>query len=126
MKKILVIDDNETILTMTKQMLKDEYNVTTVDSGEAAWDLIKNAFVPNLVLLDMFMPEMGGWNTLLKIRKLCEVHKILIAIYTSSEDPEGMTKAKELGAVGYIHKPISRTKLLEKVAKLLSNLPVWD
>jgi FixJ family two-component response regulator len=37
-----------------------------------------------------------------------------------------MTKAKELGAVGYIHKPIGRTKLLEKVAKLLSNLPVWD
>jgi CheY-like chemotaxis protein len=118
-KKILVIDDNETILTMTKGMLEDDYNVTTVDSSEAVLDLFKKGFIPNLVLLDMYMPEMGGWNTLIKIRKFCEAHKTRVAIYTSAEDPEGMAKAKELGAVDYIHKPISRTKLLEKVAKLL-------
>jgi CheY-like chemotaxis protein len=120
MKEILVIDDNELILTMTKQMLEDEYNVTTVDSGKAAWDLFKKGFIPNLVLLDIYMPEMGGWNTLLRIRKLCEVHKILVAIYTSSEDPEGMAKAKEFGAVDYLNKPMTRIQLLEKVAELLN------
>jgi CheY-like chemotaxis protein len=120
MKKILVIDDNEAILTMTKGMLEDEYNVTTVDSGAAALDLFKKGFIPNLVLLDMYMPEMGGWNTLIKIRKLCKLRKTQIVIYTSSKDPEGMAKAKEFGAVDYIHKPISRTKLLDKLAKLLN------
>jgi CheY-like chemotaxis protein len=119
-KKVLVIDDNETILTMTKGMLEKDYVVTTVDSGEEALKLLVKGFIPNLVLLDMYMPEMSGWNTLLKIRKLCESHKTRIAIYTSSEDPDGMTKAKEFGAADYIHKPLSRTKLLERVAKLVN------
>jgi CheY-like chemotaxis protein len=120
MKKILVIDDDETTLTLTKGMLEGDYHVTTVDSGTAAWELIQKGFKPDLVLLDMFMPEMSGWNTLLRIRKLCEARKVVIAIYTSSEDPEGMAKAKEFGALEYIHKPLSRTKLLEKVAELLN------
>jgi CheY-like chemotaxis protein len=120
MKEILVIDDNELILSMTKQMLEEEYNVTTVDSGKAAWDLFRKGYIPNLVLLDIYMPEMGGWNTLLRIRKLCEAHKILVAIYTSSEDPEGRAKAKEFGAVDYLNKPMSRIGLLEKVAELLN------
>jgi CheY-like chemotaxis protein len=119
-KNILIIDDNETILTMTKGMLEKYYNVTTVDSGEAALDLFKTGFFPNLVLLDMYMPEMSGWNTLFKIRKLCESHKTRIAIYTSSEDPDGLAKAKEFGAADYIHKPLSRNKLLERVAKLVN------
>jgi PleD family two-component response regulator len=119
-KKILVIDDDETSLTMTKNMLEENYDVTTVTSGTAAFDLIKKGFIPNLVLLDMYMPEMGGWNTLLKIRKLCESHKVHIAIYSSSEDPDGMAKAKEFGAVEYLHKPLSRTKLNEKVEQMLN------
>jgi CheY-like chemotaxis protein len=119
MKKILVIDDDETTLTMTKNMLEDTYDVTTVNSGNAALDLLKKGFVPNLVLLDMYMPEMGGWNILLRIRKFCESHKARIAIYSSSEDPDGMAKAKEYGAAEYIHKPLSRTKLHEKVAQLV-------
>jgi CheY-like chemotaxis protein len=119
-KKVLVIDDNETILIMTKGMLEDAYNVTTVTSGEAALDLLLKGFIPNLVLLDLYMSEMGGWNVLIKIRKLCESHKTRIAIYTSSEDPEGMAKAKDFGALDYIHKPISRNKLLAKVAKLIN------
>jgi putative two-component system response regulator len=104
---------------MTKSMLEEDYDVTTVGSGSAALDLLKKGFTPKLVLLDMYMPEMGGWNTLIKIRKLCEARKIRVAIYTSSEDPDGMIKAKELGAAEYIHKPISRPKLLEKVANLV-------
>jgi len=119
-KKILVIDDDETILVMTKGILENDYNVTTVTSGEAAMKLFLKGFIPNVVLLDMYMPGMSGWNTLIKIRKICELHKTRIAIYSSSEDPEGMAKVKEFGAVDYIHKPISRGKLLEKVARLVN------
>jgi len=119
MKNILIIDDEEPVLVMTKGMLEDDYKVATVKSGKAALDLIKKGFIPNLILLDIYMPEMGGWNVLLRMRKLCEANKILIAVYTSSEDPEGMAKAKLFGAVDFIHKPLSGTKLLEKVAELL-------
>jgi CheY-like chemotaxis protein len=119
-KTVLVIDDNETILTMTKGMLEENYNVITVTSGLEALKLLKNGDIPNLILLDMYMPEMSGWNTLIRIGKLCESHNVKIAIYTSSEDPDAMLKTKLLGAAGYINKPISRTKLLEKVAKLVN------
>jgi CheY-like chemotaxis protein len=119
-KKVLVIDDNETILVVTKDMLENDYNVTTVTSGEAAMKLFLKGFIPKLVLMDMYMPGMSGWNTLIKIRRICESHKTRIAIYTSAEDPEGMVKLKEYGAADYIHKPISRFKLLEKVANLVN------
>jgi CheY-like chemotaxis protein len=122
MKKILVIDDNEPVLIMTKQMLEleKEYDVTTVSSGKAAWDLIRKGFIPNLVLLDLFMSDMGGWNTLLKIRKLCEANNTRIAIYSSSETPDDKIKAKDFGAIDFINKPMSGTKLLKKVAELLN------
>jgi len=65
------------------------------------------------------MPEMGGWETFIRIRDLSKLHQTPIAIYTTSEDPKDMAKAKEMGAVDYIKKPVKKTELLEKVAKLV-------
>jgi len=120
MKKILVVDDEETILVMTKGLLQNNYNVTTVKSAKEALELFLDGYTPHLILLDLFMPEMGGWDALIRIRNLSKLHQTKIAIYTSSEDPKDRAKAKELGAVEFIHKPISKDELLEKVAKLLS------
>jgi CheY-like chemotaxis protein/iron only hydrogenase large subunit-like protein/uncharacterized protein YoxC len=118
-KKVLVVDDEETILTMTKGMLKDDYNVTTINSGEAALKLFLEGYIPNLILLDLYMSEMGGWDAFIRIRNISNLHHIPIAIYTSSEDQKDKDKAKELGAVEYIHKPVNAGELLEKVAKLV-------
>jgi CheY-like chemotaxis protein/iron only hydrogenase large subunit-like protein/uncharacterized protein YoxC len=117
-KKILVVDDDETVLTMTKNTLKNDYNVTTVNSGKAALDLFLEGYIPRLILLDLYMPEMGGWDTFIRIRNISQLHSIPIAIYTTSDDPKDKEKAQELGAVDFIHKPINKTELLEKVAKL--------
>jgi len=65
------------------------------------------------------MPEMGGWDALIRIRNLSKLHQTKIAIYTSSEDPKDKAKAEELGSVEFIHKPISKDELLEKVARML-------
>jgi len=119
-KKILVIDDDETILTMTKGILSENYYVTTVNSGQAALKLFLEGYIPHLVLLDLYMPEMGGWETLIRIRNISQLHHTPIAIYTSSEDPKDKEKAQELEAVEYIHKPIRQEELLEKTAKLLN------
>jgi len=117
-KKVLVIDDEETILTMTKGMLKDEYYVTTVNSAKKALDLFLQGYIPHLVLLDLYMSEMDGWDAFIRIRNISQLHNTPIAIYTSSETPEDKEKAHEMGAVDYIHKPVSQEVLLEKVAKL--------
>jgi len=118
-KKIIVIDDEEPIRVMTKGMLGNNYDLTTVKSGKDALVLFFDGFVPNVVLLDLSMPEMDGWDTFNRIRDISKLHKIPIAIFTSSDDPKDKAKAQDMGAVDYIHKPIKKAELLEKVAKIL-------
>jgi len=117
-KKIIVVDDEQTVLTLTKNALENDYDVTTVSSGKEALNLFFQGYVPNLVLLDLNMPEMGGWDAFIRIRDISKLHKTPIAIYTTSDDPKDKDKAQELGAVDYIHKPIKKAEMLEKVAKL--------
>jgi len=119
-KKVIIIDDEETVLTITKNMLDQDYIVTTVNSGKAALDLFFQGYTPNLILLDLNMPEMGGWDIYIRIRDLSKLHKVPIAIYTTSDDPKDKAKAQELGAVDYINKPIKKADILEKVAKLIN------
>jgi len=119
-KKIIVIDDEETALTITKSALDQDYEVTTMNSGKAALDLFLKGYTPNLVLLDLNMPEMGGWDTYIRIRDLTKLHKVPIAIYSTSEDPKDRAKAQEIGAVDFIHKPVKKAEMLEKVAKLIN------
>jgi methyl-accepting chemotaxis protein len=119
-KKVIVIDDEETVLTLTKASLGNDYEVTTANSGQEALNLFFQGYTPDLVLLDLRMPEMGGWDTFIRIRDISQLHKTPIAIYSTSEDPQDRVRAKELGAVDYIHKPAKKTELLEKVAKLVN------
>jgi len=118
-KKIIVIDDEETILTMTKAMLDNKYDITTTNSGQAALKLFFQGYTPNLVLLDLNMPEMGGWDTYLRIRNLTQLHKVAIAIYTTSDDPKDRAKAQEMGAVDFIQKPCKQRELLDRIEKIL-------
>jgi methyl-accepting chemotaxis protein len=119
-KKIIVIDDDQSSLTMTKAILGDDYDVTTVSSGKEALSLFFQGYTPHLVLLDLFMPEMGGWDTYLRIRDLTKLHKVPIAIHSSSDDPKEGGKVQEIGAVDYIKKPAKKDDLLAVVAKLIN------
>jgi methyl-accepting chemotaxis protein len=114
-KKVIVVDDEETTLTMAKAVLGVAYDVTTASSGKAALKLFFQGYTPNLVLLDLTMPEMGGWDTFIRIRDLTRLHKVPIAIYSSSEDPKDKAKAQQLGAVDYIKKPCNKDELLSKI-----------
>ncbi|GBU27207.1 methyl-accepting chemotaxis sensory transducer [Treponema sp. R8-4-B8] len=119
-KKILVVDDDETVLTMTESELKSDYNVTAVKSSKAALDLFLQGYIPSLVLLDLGMPGMGGWDAFTRIRNITSLHQTPIAIYTSSSDQKDKDKANELGAVDYLQKPLSKDQLLERVARLVN------
>jgi len=118
-KQIIVIDDEETVLTMTRVMLDKEFDITTAGSGAEALKLFFQGYTPNLVLLDLNMPEMGGWDTYLRIRDLTKLHQVPIVIYSTSDDPEDRAKAKEMGAVDFVHKPAKKAELMEKVTKLM-------
>jgi methyl-accepting chemotaxis protein len=118
-KKVIVVDDEETVLTLTKKSLENDYDATAVSSGKEALNLFFQGYVPHLVLLDLNMPEMGGWDTFIRIRDISKLHQTPIAIYSTSEDPKDRAKAQEIGAVDYIHKPANKKELLERVAKLV-------
>ncbi|WP_461256353.1 [Fe-Fe] hydrogenase large subunit C-terminal domain-containing protein [Treponema sp. R80B11-R83G3] len=119
-KKVMVIDDEEITLTITKEMLKNDYNVTTANSGKEALDLLLSNFSPNLILLDLYMPEMDGWDAFNRIRNISNLYNIPIAIYTASDDPKDKIKARELGAIDYIHKSLGKEQLLEIVTRLVN------
>jgi len=118
-KKIIVIDDEEPILTMTKGMLGNDYDVTTVKSGNDALKLFYQGFVPDLALLDLKMPGLDGWDIYERIKAINNIHHVPVAIFSSSEDPKDREQAKKMGAVDFIMKPIKKTELLERVGRLI-------
>jgi methyl-accepting chemotaxis protein len=118
-KKILVVDDDEIHLDMTKAFLEQDYDITTVSSCEEALKLLYQGLDPNLISLDLVMPGTDGWYTFERIRGISDLHNVPIVIFTVSDDPADKTRAKEMGAVDYIKKPTSRDELIGKMQRIL-------
>jgi methyl-accepting chemotaxis protein/CheY-like chemotaxis protein len=118
-QKILIVDDDDIHLEIVKEVLKAEYDVGTAKSGKEALGLFYQGLVPHLILLDIVMPEMGGWDTYERINAIGGLHNTPIAFFTSSDDPKDIQKAQEIGAVDYIKKPINKDELLGRVEKIL-------
>ena len=117
---VLAVDDDEIHLELTKNYLQQDYDVTTVESSEKALKLLYQGLAPNIIFLDLVMPGTDGWQTFERIRGISNLHNVPIAIFTASEDPADMSRAKTMGAVDYITKPCSRDELLRRVEKILS------
>jgi methyl-accepting chemotaxis protein len=116
---VLAVDDDEIHLEMTKAFLEQDYDVTTVKSCEEALKLLYQGLAPNVILLDLVMPETDGWHTFERIRDISDLHLVPIAIVTVSDDPKDMARAKEMGAVDYIKKPTTQGELLAKIKEIL-------
>jgi len=117
--KILIVDDDEIHLEMVNEVLKADYDIVTAKSGKDALGLFYQGLVPRLVLLDLVMPEMDGWDTYGRIRAISGLHDTPMAFFTSSSDPEDMERAKEMGAVDFIKKPYDAKDLKERIKIIL-------
>jgi methyl-accepting chemotaxis protein len=113
--EVLVIDDDEIHLAIIKEMLENDYDITLLSSGEEALKLFYQGYSPNLILLDIMMPGMDGWDTLNRIKAISELHQVPIVFVSASDDPADISRAKELGAVDFIGKPVEKERLLEKI-----------
>ena len=116
-KIVLVVDDDTTHLTATSGMLEKDYDVVTVKSGGEALTKFYQGLVPNLILLDLVMPGMDGWDVYQRIKAISNIHHVPIAFFTSSDDPQDRVKAQQMGAVDFIRKPAKKSELLERVGK---------
>jgi CheY-like chemotaxis protein len=118
-QKILIVDDDVIHLEMVDAVLQGSYDISTAKSGKDALGLFYQGLVPQLILLDLIMPGMDGWDTYNRIRALSNLHDTPIAFFTASNDPEDVKHAHEMGAVDYIKKPYDKDDLLERIGKIL-------
>ncbi|MDR1060341.1 MAG: response regulator [Clostridiales bacterium] len=110
MKKdtILVVDDIETNRIILEDILEDKYNIVQAESGIAAVSLMFSAAVsPSIVLLDIMMPEMDGYEVLEMMKGNPLTEKIPVLFITAADSETNETKGLSLGAVDYISKPFN-------------------
>jgi DNA-binding response OmpR family regulator len=119
MSCILVVDDQEDILQTTALVLrKGGYDVLTAPNGIEALDAAR-ARVPDLILLDIEMPRMDGWEALRLLRLDRATREIPVAMFTILFDVREKIRALKYGAQDYITKPFSVDDLLGRVQRLL-------
>jgi methyl-accepting chemotaxis protein len=117
---VLIVDDDEIHLEMTKAFLEQKYDVVTVKSCEEALKLLYQGLAPCFISLDLVMPETDGWQTYERIKGISNLHNVPIAIFTASDDPNDRHRARAMGAADYIKKPATQDELLKKIEKILS------
>jgi two-component system alkaline phosphatase synthesis response regulator PhoP len=119
MAKILVVDDEIDILDfIAYNLIKEGHDVVTGKNGNEAIELAKK-HLPQLILLDIMMPEKNGIEACEKIKKIPELKNTLIAFLTALDDEQSELKGFEVGADEYISKPIKPKLLLSRVNALL-------
>lgn len=113
-KHILVVDDVPANLKYAEQLLGDRYRLTLAISGMQALKFLKKV-KPDLILLDINMPEMDGCMVLVQLRNDPETNKIPVIILTSEVDTAMELKCLELGAVDFIRKPFVTEIMLSRI-----------
>jgi putative two-component system response regulator len=114
-KKILLVDDNKIQLIIAENVLKNDYTVFIATSGKEAIEHLLKGSTPDLILLDIIMPEMDGWETFHRIKAISLLKDIPIMFLTSETEESIEKKAFEIGAVDYIKKPFKREDLLNRI-----------
>ena len=118
-KRILIVDDDPTSLKILESMLPaDKYDVVKANNGEEA---LVSAFdqTPDLILLDIMMPGIDGYEVTRKIKKNERTKDVPIIIITSLDESESKVKGMEEGAEELLSKPVHSTELLARVSSML-------
>ena len=118
-KKILLVDDEIDILDfLSYNLLKSGYDVRTAINGEKGVEVART-FSPDLILLDMMMPEMDGVETCEKIRSITELENVMVAFLTARGEDYSQIAGFDAGADDYILKPIKPKVLMSRVNALM-------
>ncbi len=117
---VLVVDDSPENLELMGGLLGDLYRVKVANSGSRALKILESDVLPDLILLDVMMPDLSGWDvcrTIKSTKRFAEIAVIFLTAKTSHEDEK---LGFDLGAVDYISKPINPATLLSRVNTHLS------
>lgn len=117
-KRILAVDDTAIVLTRISDTLRNDYEVITVNSGVRALKYLEQE-KPDLILLDIQMPQKDGIETLKEIRSGKDRADIPVIMLTGVEDKDSVLKSARLGICDYILKPFSSEDLIKRIRRVL-------
>ncbi|MCL2230048.1 MAG: response regulator [Treponema sp.] len=114
MKTIFIVDDSDTNLAKAEEALEDHFRVMTVPSAVKMFSLLEK-ITPDLILLDIEMPEMNGFEALERLKANNSWKDFPVIFLTGTTDASIEEKSSKLGAVGVVTKPFSASSLLDKI-----------
>lgn len=117
-KVILLVDDSPMILKLLTSILKDEYRIKIATSGTKALEIMNNG-APDVVVLDVMMPEMDGFEVCASMKSSPVLRQVPVIFLSGKSDVAEMQRASQLGAEDYITKPVDAQALLESIRQAL-------
>jgi len=130
-KKIIYVDDVNYSLVSVKSRLGERYDIFPAESAVKLYELLEY-FTPDLILLDVNMPEIDGYETIKSLKTNDRFSEIPVIFVTGNSDRESVVKGLSLGAADYVVKPYTATKLIESIelnlgpAKKKSNVSIEE
>lgn len=118
MKKIIIADDEHKILmSLEYSFKKNGYDVYIARDGTEVLDFLKT-MVPDVILLDIMMPNLDGYSTLEIIKQNEEFEKTKVILLSAKNNPKDIAKGLEMGADAYVTKPYSIKKLMQQIEEM--------
>ena len=120
-QRILVVDDSEDMRALLQRLLERAgYRVVVAEDGQASLTQAK-LYHPALILMDMSLPDMDGWEAVEHLRKMREFRTIPIIAVTAHVSPQDEERAMIVGCTSHVGKPFDTKVLLQKIALLLAS-----
>ena len=117
MKKIILVDDANVFLLSVKERLKRYYEIYPAKSAEILFEILEK-ITPDLILLDIYMPDVDGYEVIKKLKSDDRYTEIPVIFLTGKNDRRSAIKGMSLGASDFITKPINDKVFMEKLSKI--------
>ena len=116
MKQVLLVEDDDSLALLAQRTLeREKFSVQRAVDGPQALELLAQDPLPRLVLLDVMLPKLDGFEVLRRIRADARTRDLPVIMVTSFSRDEDAARARALGANGYIVKPLMETDFLKRV-----------
>jgi len=119
-QKVLIVDDESINIKVIGEILKFDYEVSFATNGPEALEIATSNDPPDLILLDIMMPEMDGYEVCKVLREDQQSKDIPVIFVTADTDDETLKEAFESGGTDYVRKPVSRIELLARIKSALT------
>jgi DNA-binding NarL/FixJ family response regulator len=118
---VLIVDDDPALLYMAGEILKERYAVSFAKSGFEMLSLLEDDYMPDIILLDVDMPGINGFDTLKALRDIEDARDIPVIFLTGANQPESELRGLSSGAADYVTKPFIKEILLARLSVHIEN-----